>query len=95
MPAGAAFRRIADVTPEPHARRCYQVLATADERGSDLAAALLSLSEDIRDDRRDAIRRQATRRRALMLIPIIGILAPILILFVAAPLPWIVLRGFG
>jgi Flp pilus assembly protein TadB len=95
MPAGVAFRRIADMTPEPHARRCYQVLATADERGSDLAVALLALSEDIRDDRRDAIRRQATRRRGLMLIPIIGILAPILILFVAAPLPWIVLRGFG
>jgi len=95
MPAGAAFRRIAEVTPEPHARRCYQVLATADERGSDLAIALLALSEDIRDDRRDAIRRQATRRRGVMLIPIILILAPILILFVAAPLPWIVLRGFG
>lgn len=95
MPAGAAFRRIAAMTPEPHARRCYQVLATADERGSDLAVALLALSEDIRDDRREAIRRQATRRRALMLVPIIALLAPILILFVAAPLPWIVLRGFG
>jgi len=95
MAAGAAFRRIADLTPEPHSRRCYQVLATADERGSDLAAALLALSEDIRDDRREAIRRQATRRRGVMLIPIIVILAPILILFVAAPLPWIVLRGFG
>jgi hypothetical protein len=30
-----------------------------------------------------------------MLIPILLFLAPILILFVAAPLPWIVLRGFG
>ncbi|HEX9855617.1 MAG TPA: type II secretion system F family protein [Acidimicrobiia bacterium] len=95
MPAGAAFRRIAALTPEPHARRCYQVLATADERGSDLAGALLALSEDIRDDRQEAMRRQATRRRAVMLIPIIAILAPILILFVAAPLPWIVLRGLG
>jgi Flp pilus assembly protein TadB len=94
MPASVAFRRIADVTPEPHARRCYQVLATADERGADLATALLALSEDIRDDRREAVRRQATRRRATMLIPIIVILAPILILFVAAPLPSIVLQGF-
>jgi Flp pilus assembly protein TadB len=94
MPAAGAFRRIADLTPEPHARRCYQVLATADERGADLAAALLALSEDIRDDRREAVRRQATRRRATMLIPIIVILAPILILFVAAPLPSIVLQGF-
>jgi tight adherence protein C len=95
MPAGPAFRRIASLTPEPHARRCYQVLATADERGSDMATALLALSEDIRDDRREAMRRQATRKRAVMLIPIIAILAPILILFVAAPLPWIVLRGLG
>jgi tight adherence protein C len=95
MPASTAFRRIADLTPEPHARRCYTVLATADERGSDLAVALLALSEDIRDDRREALRRQATRRRATMLLPIIGILAPILILFVAAPLPWIVFKGFG
>ena len=95
MAASTAFRRIADHTPEPHARRCYTVLATADERGSDLAVALLALSEDIRDDRREALRRQATRRRATMLLPIIGILAPILILFVAAPLPWIVFKGFG
>ena len=94
LSAAAAFRRIADLTPEPHARRCYQVLATADERGADLAAALLALSEDIRDDRREAVRRQATRRRATMLIPIIAILAPILILFIAAPLPSIVLQGF-
>ena len=30
-----------------------------------------------------------------MLLPILGVLAPTLILFVAAPLPWLVLRGFG
>ncbi len=95
MSASAAFRRIAALTPEPHAARCYQVLATADERGSDLAEALLALSEDIRDDRREALRRQATKRRAVMLLPIIAILAPLLILFVAAPLPWIVLQGLN
>ncbi len=95
MSAGAAFRHIADLTPEPHARRAYQVLATADERGSDLAEALLALSEDIQEDRKEAIRRQAVRRRATMLIPIIVILAPILLLFVGAPLPFIVLRNLG
>lgn len=95
LAASEALRRIADSTPEPHARRCYQVLATADERGTDLASALLALSEDIRDDRREAMRRNATRRRAAMLVPIVAILAPVLILFVAAPLPWIVLRSFG
>lgn len=95
MSAGAAFRHIAELTPEPHARRTYQVLAAADERGSDLASALLALSEDIQEDRKEAIRRQAVRRRATMLIPIIGILAPILLLFIGAPLPYIVLRNFG
>jgi Flp pilus assembly protein TadB len=95
MAAGAAFRHISDLTPEPHARRAYQVLATADERGSDLAGALLALSEDIQEDRKEAIRRQAVRRRATMLIPIIVILAPILLLFVGAPLPFIVLRNLG
>lgn len=95
MSAGAAFRHIAELTPEPHARRTYQVLAAADERGSDLAGALLALSEDIQEDRKEAIRRQAVRRRATMLIPIIVILAPILLLFVGAPLPFIVLRNLG
>ena len=95
MSASTSFRHIAELTPEPHARRTYQVLATADERGSDLAEALLALSEDIQEDRKEAIRRQAVRRRATMLIPIIVILAPILLLFVGAPLPFIVLRNLG
>lgn len=95
VPAAEAFRRIAAATPEPHARRTYHALAAADERGSDVARALLALSEDVRDGRRNAIRRRATRRRALMLVPILGLLAPVLILFVAAPLPWLVLHGFG
>jgi len=95
MPASRAFGIIADGTPEPHAARMYQVLATAEERGSDLAGALLALSEDIRDDRREALRRLATKRRAAMLIPIVGLMAPIMILFVAAPLPWIVFKGLG
>ena len=95
VPAAEALRRIAAATPEPHARRTYHALAAADERGSDVARALLALSEDVRDGRRNAIRRRATRRRALMLVPILGLLAPVLILFVAAPLPWLVLHGFG
>ena len=90
---GEAFRRLAELTPEPHARRCYLSLATSDERGSDAATALLALADDIRADRRQALQREATRRRALMLLPVVAILGPILILFVAVPLPWIVLRS--
>ncbi len=95
MPASQAFQRIAATTPEPHAARTYQLLASSEERGSDLAAALLAISEDIREDRRDALRKRATRRRAAMLIPIVGMMAPIMILFVGAPLPWIMFRGLG
>lgn len=85
-----AFRRIAELTPEPFCSRTYRLLASADERGADLAGALLSLSEDVRETRRETIKRSATKRRAAMLVPTIAILAPVLILFVAAPLPYLI-----
>jgi tight adherence protein C len=85
-----AFRRIAELSPEPFCSRTYRLLASAEERGADLAAALLSLSEDVRETRRESIKRTATKRRAAMLVPTIAILAPVLILFVAAPLPYLI-----
>jgi tight adherence protein C len=88
-----AFRRIAELTPEPFCARTYSLLGVAEDRGADLADALLSLSEDVREVRREAIRRSATRRRAAMLIPTIAILAPVMLLFVGAPLPSLLL-GF-
>lgn len=88
--AGDAFRRIAELTPEPFCGRTYRLLGTAEERGADLAPSLLDLAEDVRETRRESIRRSATRRRAAMLVPTIAILAPVLILFVAAPLPYLI-----
>lgn len=85
-----AFRRIAELTPEPFCSRTYRLLASAEERGADLASALLALSEDVRETRRESIKRTATKRRAAMLVPTIAILAPVLILFVAAPLPYLI-----
>ena len=85
-----AFRRVADRTAEPAAARTYRLFAAAAERGIDLAGALLSLSDDLRDERREDIKRSATKRRAAMLLPTIGVLAPIMLLFIAAPLPSIV-----
>lgn len=90
MRAGDAFQRLAASTPEPACARTYALLAVSEERGADLAAALLELSEDVRESRREAMRRAATRRRAAMLVPIIGILAPVMLLFVGAPLPRII-----
>lgn len=85
-----AFRRIAELRPEPFCARSYRLLAAAEERGADLATSLLSLSEDVRETRRESIKRTATKRRAAMLIPTIAILAPVLILFIAAPLPYLI-----
>jgi tight adherence protein C len=91
MGEAPAFRHAADLTPEPSAARTYQLLAAGVERGVDLAGGLLALSEDIRDSRREQLHKEAVRRRAAMLLPTIGILAPIMLLFIAAPLPSIVL----
>jgi tight adherence protein C len=86
-----AFRRAAELTPEPSAARTYQLLAAGVERGVDLGGGLLALSTDIRDARREQMHKDAVRRRAAMLLPTIAILAPIMLLFIAAPLPSIVL----
>ncbi len=87
---GEAFRRAAELTPEPAAARTYRLFAVGAERGTELAGALLQLSADIRDSRREDLRKSATRRRAAMLVPTIAVLAPIMILFIAAPIPSIV-----
>ena len=69
------------------------IAEVAGVRAQDLGEALRALSDDLRDVRRDELRRQATRRRAAMLVPTIAVLAPIMLLFVIAPLPSIVLGG--
>jgi tight adherence protein C len=91
MGEAPGFRHAAELTPEPSAARTYQLLAAGVERGVDLASGLLALSEDLRDSRREQLHKDAVRRRAAMLLPTIGILAPIMLLFIAAPLPSIVL----
>ena len=85
-----AFARAAALTAEPQAARTYELLAAGTERGVDVAAALLAFSEDIRDDRREDLKKAATRRRAAMLVPIIALLAPVMLLFILAPIPRIV-----
>jgi tight adherence protein C len=93
MSEPAAFRRAADLTAESNAARTYQLFAAGAERGVDLAGALRALSEDLRDARREDLRRIATKRRAAMLIPTIAVLAPIMLLFIAAPLPSVIFGG--
>lgn len=80
-------------TPEPHAMRTYKLLAAASHRGVDLTQGLLDLAKDLRRTLREDIKATGAKRRAAMLLPTIGILAPIMLLFVAAPIPSIVLTG--
>lgn len=86
-----ALMRAAELTPEPEASRTYRVIATSQERGADLADALLDLARDLRTARRDQVRATAARRRVLMVIPIVVILAPVTLLFIGAPIPSIIL----
>ena len=91
MSAAQAFRRMAEVTPESYCARTYKLLASSEEMGVDLAAGLRVLADDARLARREELRRSAVKRRSAMLIPTIAILAPVMLLFVAAPLPQLVL----
>ncbi len=89
----AALTRAATQSAEPHAARTYRLLAASAEHGADLARGLMDLSRDLHSQRREDLRRLATRQRAATIIPIVVILAPVLLLFVAAPLPSIVFGG--
>jgi Flp pilus assembly protein TadB len=92
-PMTEALRRAASNSVEPEAARLYHSLAIGQERGVDLADSLLALSRDLRVARRDeAVTRAATRRIAAV-VPIVVILAPIAIAFMAAPLPSLIFGG--
>jgi putative MATE family efflux protein len=92
---GAALSRAAAQSPEPHAARTYRLLATGAEHGADLAKGLMDLSRDLRNQRREDLRRMATRNRAATIFPIVAILAPVLLVFVGAPLPSIIFGQLG
>ena len=93
VPVTEALRRAASMTAEPEAARLYHSLAIAQERGVDLADTLLALSRDLRVARRDEAVTTAARRRIMAVVPIVVILAPIAIAFMAAPLPSLIFGG--
>lgn len=90
---GEALERAGRLTPEPEAARTYRLVSTCQEQGADLSQALLALSKDLRSVRRGDMRRRAAKRRLLMVIPVVVILAPVTMLFLAAPIPSIVFGG--
>jgi tight adherence protein C len=85
--AAAAFTRLADETPEPQAAHFYRLLTTATKGAADLPANLLELAGALRDERRQTLERSTTRRFAAQVIPVMGLMAPVMIVFVSAPIP--------
>ncbi len=90
-PLEEALDAVALATPEPEAARVHRLLAGAISHGLDVAPELLRLSAEVRQTHLTRLRRQATARRAAILLPTVGILAPLMLLFIAAPLPSLVL----
>lgn len=95
MAQADAYDRLAGETPEPAAGRLYRALADGVRSGGDLAGTLLSISDDLRGERREELERTATKRRGAMLLPTIIFMAPVVLLFLLAPLPRLLTSGAG
>ena len=93
MSEADAFERLAEDTPEPAAARLYRLVASGIQAGGDLGTALLTVSDDLRAARREDLEREATKRRGAMLVPTIVVMAPVVLVFIAAPLPTLILGG--
>lgn len=87
MAQADAYERLSQETPEPAAARLYRALSDGVRSGGDLAGTLLTISDDLRSERREELERTATKRRGAMLIPTIIIMAPVVLIFLVAPIP--------
>jgi tight adherence protein C len=88
-PPQAVFEQLTSTTPEPSAARLYRLLSSTWTAGGD-SDALLALAEDLRSSRREDLSRMMAKRQTAMALPLVMIIGPILILFVAAAIPHIV-----
>lgn len=93
MAQADAYERLSQETPEPVAARLYRALADGVRSGGDLASTLLTISADLRSERREELERSATKRRGAMLIPTILIMAPVVLIFLVAPIPRMLAQG--
>jgi tight adherence protein C len=82
-----AFELVAKESAEPAASRFYRFLAAATGGGLDLAKALLDQANELRAQRREEIERRAARRQMALIIPNLVFMAPVLFIFLLAPLP--------
>jgi tight adherence protein C len=83
----AAFELVAREAVEPAATRFYRFLAAASRGGLDLAKALLDQASELRAQRREEVERSAARRQMSLVVPNLVFMAPVLFVFLLAPLP--------
>jgi len=84
---GRALDLLAGETTEEAAARFYRFLATATTGGIDLPNALLDQADELRAARREDVERSAAKRQMSMVIPNLILMAPVMILFLLAPIP--------
>ena len=82
-----AFEQIAKESSEPAAARFYNVLAGATAGAIDLVPALLEMARELRLQRREEVERSSARRQMAMIIPDLAFMAPVLLMFLVAPIP--------
>ena len=82
-----AFELAGAETAEPAAARFYRFLAAATAGGLDLARALLDQANELRGQRREEVERSAARRQMSLVVPNLVFMAPVLFVFLLAPLP--------
>jgi len=84
---GPALELIAREAADPAAARFYRFLAAATGGGLDLARALLDQANELRAQRREEVERSAARRQMSLVVPNLVFMAPVLFVFLLAPLP--------
>ena len=89
-PAADVLERLAATTAEPFAARLYRLYGATWQAAGD-PTALMALAEVLRAGRREELARRMAKRRTAMVLPLVMIIGPILILFIAAAIPSIVL----
>ena len=83
----AAFELLAAESAEPAAARFYRFLSAATSGGLDLAGALLDQANELRAQRREEVERTAAKRQMALVLPNLLFMAPVLFMFLLAPLP--------
>jgi Flp pilus assembly protein TadB len=82
-----AMERLSQETVEPAAARIYRILGEASQQGSDVAESLMTVANTLRAERREEIERLGTRRKGAMILPTLLVMAPVVFLYVVAPIP--------